>query len=323
MRGLFQGWSEMSSLGILGMNKRNISYISQYNPRERFPLVDDKLLTKNLAIENGINTPKLVGVIERQSQIRDLQSMLSGLEGFCVKPAKGSGGKGILALRCQEREGEPREDRQQYLRSNGEEIGLEDIERHTSNILAGLFSLGGKLDVALIEGLIQADRVFKDYSFEGVPDIRIIVFRGVPVMAMIRLSCRASLGKANLHQGAVGVGLDMASGKGINAVQADRQITHHPDTGKHLMSIQVPMWRGLLQLACGCYEMSGLGYLGVDLVLDHDQGPILLELNARPGLSIQIANNTGLLPRLNRVESLRRPDRMTIDQRIDFCIAHF
>ena len=308
-------WSMLSNMGIMGMNRRNIDYISKYNSREFFPIVDDKLRTKKLALENNVNTPELIGVIDSQRRIKALSEMLAGVSGFCMKPAKGSGGKGILAL-THDNEG-------RYLRSNGDQISLEDVERHTSNILAGLFSLGGTLDVAVIEGLIQADLVFKDYSFEGVPDIRIIVFRGVPVMAMIRLSCSSSFGKANLHQGAVGVGLDMATGKAVNAVQRDRQITHHPDTGKNLMEIQVPRWNELLALACGCYEMSGLGYLGVDLVLDREHGPTLLELNARPGLSIQIANSAGLLPRLKLVEELAHPGRMSIEARIAFSRDNF
>jgi D-alanine-D-alanine ligase-like ATP-grasp enzyme len=49
--------------------------------------------------------------------------------------------------------------------------------------------------------------------------------------------------------------------------------------------------------------MTKLGYLGVDIVLDRDKGPLLLELNARPGLSIQIANGAGLVPRLEVIEA--------------------
>lgn len=308
-------WAKLSSCGVMGMNRRNISYISKYNPRASFPIVDNKLLTKKLAIQNGVNTPELIGVVENQNSIKTLSAMVAGVSGFCMKPARGSGGKGIMAL-VHDNEG-------RFLRTSGDALALGDLERHTSNILAGLFSLGGAPDVALLEGLIKADEAFKDYSYEGVPDIRIIVFRGIPVMAMIRLSCHASSGKANLHQGAVGVGLDMASGRGVNAVQRDQQILQHPDTGKNLLEIQVPQWDELLALACKCFEMSGLGYLGVDLVLDQFQGPTLLELNARPGLSIQIANNAGILPRLRKVESLARPERMSIAQRIQFSRENF
>ena len=45
--------------------------------------------------------------------------------------------------------------------------------------------------------------------------------------------------------------------------------------------------------------------MGADIAIDRDHGPVFLELNARPGLSIQIANLDGLLGRLQRVEGLK------------------
>ncbi len=308
-------WWQLRARGIMGMNRRNISYISKYNAREFFPIVDNKLLTKKLAIEYGVNTPELLGVVANQKSIADLSQLLADVSGFCMKPARGSGGKGILALR--------HDNENQFLRSSGEAFSLADLERHTSNILAGLFSLGGTPDQAVIEGLITGSRFFEEYTYQGVPDIRIIVFLGIPVMSMIRLSCRASSGKANLHQGAIGVGLDMGEGRGINAVQRDHPVFEHPDTGHKLTDIVVPQWTELLTLACRCYDMTGLGYLGVDLVLDENRGPMLLELNARPGLSIQIANDAGLLPRLRKVESLDRPERMSLEERIYFSQSQF
>ena len=47
----------------------------------------------------------------------------------------------------------------------------------------------------------------------------------------------------------------------------------------------------------------GLGYIGVDIVVDVNEGPMLLEANARPGLAIQIANGRGLLPRLEAIDA--------------------
>ncbi|HRH78578.1 MAG TPA: sugar-transfer associated ATP-grasp domain-containing protein, partial [Cellvibrionaceae bacterium] len=146
---------------------------------------------------------------------------------------------------------------------------------------------------------------------------------GFPVMAMMRLSCKASGGKANLHQGAVGVGIDIKTGAAVNAIQNGANIKVHPDTQQELSALQVPAWQELLELACGCYDMTGLGYLGVDLVLDRDLGPLLLELNARPGLSIQIANKAGLLPRLQAVEQLKKIERYSNLERVAFAREHF
>ena len=55
-------------------------------------------------------------------------------------------------------------------------------------------------------------------------------------------------------------------------------------------------------MAARCYEAVELGYLGVDIVLDRQQGPLILELNARPGLNIQIANRQGMSRRLDAVD---------------------
>ena len=282
--------------GILGMNKRNIAYISRHNPRHLYPLVDNKLKTKLLAQKAGIGTPNLIATIENQHDVSQLEQLLFGSHGFAIKPAKGSGGKGILILN--------RHDEHHFVKNNGTLMSLLDLQRHVSNILSGLYSLGGTPDVVIIEELIKFNPQFDGYSFEGVPDIRVIVFKGFPVMAMMRLATHASDGKANLHQGAVGVGLDIATGQPLHAVQNGQSITHHPDTGKKLSQLIINNWDELLVLAARCYEVTGLGYLGADMVLDLDKGPMLLELNARPGLTIQVANGTGLLHRLKPIERL-------------------
>ncbi|AFJ02248.1 hypothetical protein Q7C_1093 [Methylophaga frappieri] len=307
--------NKLHKIGVMGMNQRNISYISRYNPRHLYPLVDDKLKTKEIALEAGVKVPDLIGTIDHQHAVKELGNLLPHNRGFCIKPANGSGGKGILVVTRQDENG--------YRKSNGQYATIGDLERHVSNILAGLFSLGGKADVAIIEDLIHFDDCFSGFSYEGVPDTRVVIFKGFPVMAMMRLSTRDSNGKANLHQGAVGVGLDIADGHALRAVQFDKPVLQHPDTGINLMSLQIPHWETLLNLAVSCYEMSGLGYLGTDIVLDRYQGPMLLELNARPGLTIQIANGTGLLPRLQHIESLGKKQRMKPEDRVAYAREHF
>ncbi|KJR39669.1 alpha-L-glutamate ligase-like protein [Vibrio navarrensis] len=282
--------------GIMGMNKRNHSYIGRYNDRSKYPLVDDKLQTKIIAQRAGCTVPQLIGVISNQVEVKTIHEMVKSWPGFVIKPARGSGGKGILVV-TSHKDGV-------YTKPSGATINKEEVERHLSNTLAGLFSLGGKNDVAVVENLIKFDDCFDGFSFEGVPDVRIIVFKGYPIMAMMRCSTAASDGKANLHQGAVGVGIDIATGKAVRAVQFNQPVTHHPDTGKELATLQVPHWERLLTLAASAWEMTGLGYIGTDMVLDKEEGPMVLELNARPGLAIQIANGCGLLPRLHHIENL-------------------
>lgn len=311
---MFAWPSQLRQKGVLNMNKRNIDYIGRYNPRKHYKRVDDKLITKQLALANDIAVPDLIGVVQEQHEISQIPERVLGRSGFVIKPAKGSGGKGILVI--------TKVDNGRYYKPSGHEVTPSEVDRHVSNILSGLFSLGGKPDVAIVEGLIEFDPVFDGYSYEGVPDIRLIVFKGFPVMGMLRLSTAASDGKANLHQGAVGVGIDIATGQGLHAVQFDHPIAFHPDTGKKLIDIKVPHWDSLLHTASSAYEMCEMGYLGTDMVLDQSKGPLLLELNARPGLAIQIANGKGILPRLAHVEAMASHS-MTVAERVAYAKTHF
>lgn len=58
----------------------------------------------------------------------------------------------------------------------------------------------------------------------------------------------------------------------------------------------------------------GMGYLGIDFVLDASLGPVVLEANARPGLAIQVANRQGLLPRLEFIDA-HAPEQLDLKQR--------
>ena len=299
--------------GIVGMNWRNVALIARLNQRKLYPNVDNKYFTKRLCQEHDIAVPNLLGVCRVPRHISELEEFLSNKTSFVIKPAKGSGGKGILVIMGRQEGG--------YIKANGRLIDHESLCRHVSNILSGLYSLSGQPDVALIEDLIQFTDEFERFTFEGVPDIRVIVYKGFPVMAMTRLSTSSSDGKANLHQGAVGVGMDIVTGKALRAVQNGRPLDYHPDTGAKLSELKIPHWQDLLLLAARGYELSQLGYLGVDIVLDRNRGPLLLELNARPGLSIQVASGLGLGPRVALVDKL--PAGLTPNLRVESVLAHF
>lgn len=295
------------------MNRRNRDYIARYNERSLFPLVDNKLITRKTIGQAGIPTAELITVVQVQSQVNDLLDLLAGYDEFVIKPSKGSGGKGIVVITGRDNDSEG----EYFRKSSGVLLSADDLKRHVSNILSGLYSLGGTSDVAVIESLIHTVDEFTRYSVEGVPDIRVIICRGYPVMAMIRLSTHASDGKANLHQGAVGVGLDMKTGHAVRAVQFGKAVTHHPDTGQDLLDLSIPDWHTLLVMAARCYDVTGLGYLGIDMVMDKRHGPLLLELNARPGLTIQVANNAGLLTRLTKIDALSDAEtRLPAEERV-------
>ena len=285
---------QLAGIGLLGLNRRNAEYTLRYNPRRLYPLVDDKLRTKRLAQDAGIAVPELYGVVEREYQVRDLPEVLKHHSDFVVKPAHGSGGDGILIISGRLKE--------MYRKANGVLMSRGELHHHVLTILSGIFSLGGQPDKAMIEYRVQPDPLLEAISYQGVPDIRVIVFLGVPVMSMVRLPTRMSGGRANLHQGALGAGIDIRTGTTLTAVWRNGIVGEHPDTGNEVRGVKIPNWEALLRLAARCYQLTGLGYQGVDVVLDKDKGPLILELNARPGLNIQIANRAGLLLSLRSVE---------------------
>jgi alpha-L-glutamate ligase-like protein len=311
---MFSLKKQLSGIGVLGINRRNAEYTFKYNPRDRYPLVDDKLQTKKLAIEAGIAVPELYGVIETEYQVRHLAEMIEPYAEFAVKPSRGSGGKGILVIVGRSKD--------MYRSVDGSLLTREEVGYHLSNVISGMYSLGGQPDKALIEYRVQFDPVFEAISYQGVPDIRGIVFLGVPVMSMVRLPTRMSGGKANLHQGAIGAGIDIATGRTLTAVWRNAIVSEHPDTGNPVTGVKIPNWEKLLKIAAQCNELTGLGYIGVDLVLDKDKGPLILEINARPGLNIQIANRSGLLPRLKLVEQYHT-ELVNLDDRIEFSKHNF
>lgn len=297
--------------GVLGMNDRNYSVIAKCNKRSLYTLVDDKVKTKKLANSICINTPKMIGIIEYQYQVKNILDIVKGYETFVIKPAHGSGGKGVLVIK--------KYDGEKFYSASGDVLSYKDVYQHISNTLSGLFSLGGKYDVALIEEAVNFSDVFKNFSYHGVPDVRVIVYKGYPAMVMMRLATKESGGRANLHQGAVGVGLDVRTGRTLNAVMHNKPILVHPDTGANLMDLKVPCWREHLIIGALAYDMTGLGYLGADIVLDKNRGPMMLEINARPGLAIQIANGRGLKHRLEEIEKTF-PAGLSAEERVDFVL---
>lgn len=305
---------EYEELGILGMNSRNSDYISKYNPRKNFPLVDDKILTKDLAESAGIPTPPVYDVVEFPSQTIDFAERMKQYDEFVVKPAKGSGGGGIIVINGRTEKG--------FRRSSGKIMSFDDMRYHLTNTMSGLYSLGGQTDKAIVQYRVHPDSFFSQMTTGGVPDIRVIVFRGVPVMGMLRLPTRESDGKANLHAGGIGVGVTIKDGMTNHGVYRGEPISAHPDTSAPITGRQIPSWDAILNMSSRFHGITGLGYLGVDIVIDRDKGPMMLEVNARPGIAIQVANRQGLKKRLELVE--KHYDQLkTTEEKIIFAKENF
>jgi alpha-L-glutamate ligase-like protein len=288
------------SRDILGMNSRNLKYIRPNNLRRAKRIADDKLMSKRILKQGNLPVPKLIAKITSLDQLDEF-NWESLPNSFVLKPNKGFGGGGIIVVYGKKK------NKDAWIKADGSIVTIEDLKTHIHNILDGSFSLSNSPDVAFFEERMKLHKTFKPYTFKGVPDVRVIVYNRVPVMAMLRLPTRESGGKANLQLGAIGVGIDLASGTTTTAVHGkhSKSIEYIPKTRMLLSGIKIPYWKDILRMAIEAQEVSGLGFLGADVAIDRELGPVFLELNARPGLSIQIANLSGLKDKLNRVQGLK------------------
>jgi len=286
------------SKDILGMNARNLIYIRPNNLKSAKRLADDKLRCKRVLKKARVPVPRLIKSIKTQEDLDNFDfSTLPN--SFVLKPNFGFGGEGILVVY-----GRKKGNENIWVKANRSQVTEQHLRTHVKNILDGSFSRTGTSDIAFFEERIRLYPGFKPYAFRGVPDIRVIVYNRVPVMAMIRIPTEVSGGTSNLHRGGIGVGIDMATGVTTTAIQYDRVVEKSPN-GLLLSGIKIPQWKEILELAIKAQDVSRLGYLGADIAIDRENGPVFMELNARPGLSIQVANQEGLLARLNRVEGLK------------------
>lgn len=271
---------------VLGMNRRNLQYIQGCNPRARYVLADDKCLAKAMLEKSGLPVPQTLAIVERRNQFDEQIEALQSLSSFVMKPSKGFGGSGVLvAARAEGR----------FVRPSGKEITLADLRLHMAWILAGMFALDHVEDRVLIEERVcETPLLSKIHGGVGVSDLRVIVHQGIPVMAMLRLPCRGSGGTANLHQHGLGLGVDLDTGRTHHAIQDDQPIDLHPDTQLPLSGIELPAFEQAINASARVNRIFGMDYLGVDIVFDAERGPLILEVNVRPGLAIQLANRTGL-----------------------------
>lgn len=301
--------SRLRKRGVLGLNERNAVYVDPWNPRALLPRVDDKVRTKRLLREARVPVPRELGVLRYPHQLRQLDELIDGQAGFALKPARGAQGNGILIVR--------RRGGRRLVRRTRRDLDRRRIRFHASEILAGLYSLGGQPDEALLEELLEPTDELTTVCGSGVPDLRVIVHRGVPAMAMLRLPTARSGGRANLHRSAVGVGIDLARGRTTTAILDRIRVERHPDTDVDLRDRPVPAFDDCLEYATRATETVGLGYVGVDVVVDARRGALVLEVNARPGLSIQLANRRGLGRILREIDAAPAIPE-TVDGRLDF-----
>jgi alpha-L-glutamate ligase-like protein len=282
---------------ILGVNARSLHYTLPYNSRTAIALANNKLASKQVLARAKIAVPRTYAVISSHEKLRRFR-WTKLPNSFVLKPNSGLGGRGILVVFGRNKRGN-------WVRADGREVTIDLLVARTQNILDGNYSIDNAPDIAFFEQRVRLIKLFKELAWQGIPDIRVIVFNLVPVMAMLRLPTVVSRGTANLHAGGIGVGIDLASGVTTTAIMRDRIIDTLPGTRRPLHGIRLPLWEETLTIAARAQEATGVGYLGIDIALDREDGPLVLELNAQPGLSIQLANQAPLWTRLRRVEGLK------------------
>ena len=182
--------------------------------------------------------------------------------------------------------------------SSGRKISNYEIKRHIANILFGVYSFG-QSDKVIIEYRIQTPKIFTKIFPEGVPDIRLIALKGKLLVAMLRIPTKQSDGKANLHQGALGVEVDLQTGILGQAYNYKSYLNHHPDTKAAIVGQKVPYWQEIIDISNKIAKISPLKYLGIDMVIDKNIGPLVLEMKVRPGIEIQNVTKRGLIELIN------------------------
>ncbi|MFV1917494.1 MAG: sugar-transfer associated ATP-grasp domain-containing protein [Patescibacteria group bacterium] len=306
----------MKISNILGLNARSQQFSYKYNKPPAKKIAGSKLATKRALARVGIPVPETYARFLKPGDILKFDWEILP-ESFALKPNRGLGGEGIIVVKkralrqTQGKQGKVKakvKAKDEWVTTQRKRVTVDDLKFHVLDILEGAFSLRNVPDVAYIEEFVGRHKAFRKYSYRGTPDIRVIVFNKVPVMAMLRLPTKQSGGRANLHQGAIAVGIDIATGITTKAYWRGKNIRFKPGTKRKLHGIKIPKWTSVLEMAVNCQVETELGYLGVDIVLHPEKGPMILELNYLPGLQIQLANLAGLKKRLERVEDLRVRD---------------
>ncbi|KKR71363.1 MAG: Alpha-L-glutamate ligase-like protein [Candidatus Woesebacteria bacterium GW2011_GWA2_40_7b] len=291
----------MKASSILGLNARTQLFAYKYNTKRGKNIADSKIQTARVLREADVDSLEIYKKFKNPQDVLEFDWNILP-DKFALKPSRGMGGEGIVVVKRR------LVNKQIWVTTNKERVTVEDLKLHILDILEGAYSMGNVPDVAFIQEYVGRHKAFRRWAYRGTPDIRVIVFNKVPVMAMLRLPTKESGGRANLHQGALGVGIDMATGITTKAIWHGSQIIFKPGTERKLRGIKIPSWNRILETAVKAQITSGLGYLGVDIVLHPEKGPLVLELNAQPGLQIQLANAEGLKKRLERVEDLEVAD---------------
>lgn len=278
--------------------------VKKFNPAEMME-ISDKLEQKLRLSKAGVVIPETYMIVENEEDLPRFSEWLDGRNsGFVIKPSNGHGGSGVLVI--------IKRTASRYIKTSGKGIEKSTLTRHAERIYLGEFS-GNVPDKAIVEERLILSRQLRELMTPGLLDIRIVVFKGFPIMAMTRLPTRRSGGRANIHQGALAAGISISEGRITSATYMRKNVRTHPSTGREIIGFRFNMWDQVLEMASGAADAMEMGFVGVDLTVDQNKGVVVIEVNKRPGLEIQNANRKGLKGRMRHVA--REIKRSKMDSR--------
>jgi len=292
---------------ILGLNYRNLK-LQVYNQKEAINFANNKLKTKHFFSVRGIPVPKLMGIFKNREDVNKFDFANLNKD-FVIKPNQGAEGKGIIPFK--ERKGD------KFITISNKELTTNELKNHIINITQGIYNNGNK-DTAFFEQRIKNSPELEEITYKGLPDVRVICFNQIPVMAMLRVPTKESDGRANLAENAMAIGINLSNGE-PSYYYYNGKITKKDPLNKNSIK-RVPNFIRVLQIAVKCSQLSKLKLAGCDVAFNEKNEPCLIEINARPGLKIQLANKDSLKERINKIKDLKPK---SINESIEIAMSIF
>ena len=317
---------------ILWNNARNLLYIRKFNNKKAIRLANNKLETKNFLSERGIPFAKTYWIISNRNELYDFDFWFLPKKTFVIKPNQGSKWAWIFIVKniSKQEKIEQKEEnltnKIQKIRSKiipyktiptnkkeiyhigNKETNDPTFRRYLLDIIDGKYSMTMGWDKVIIEEKLLPWELFKEFCERWLADIRVIVFNLVPIATMIRVPTKYSNWKATLAQWWLGLWIEIWTGKITSMLWKNKVYTRKfPKEFAHFFGKQIPYRKDILFLSSKAQYYVNLGYLALDRVITNE-GPKLLEINARAGLEVQKVTNAPLEKILKKIEDINIQD---------------
>lgn len=246
----------------------------QVQPRNRRIIFNDKALCEVVSRGLDLPLPRYLGELhpadDCAARITGLLEAPGGPARIIIKPVTGSAGQGI-AVACRDTGG----------------IIVDDGHRVMP---LSRFRLSRP---AIVQEFIQQHPAVSAIAPRSVNTVRLMTLctRSGEVM-VISTSMRFGVGNAhvdNWSAGGVAVGVDHRTGRLMETAyyKDGTRCLAHPDTGFRFGGYPLPFWDEILELAKKVQRgLSFYRLIGIDVAITPD-GPVLVEMNARPDFVFQ------------------------------------